>query len=367
MKKVSLTIIILVVCLTISGQQINQSTNYYRRGDMVEKKQVTVKGFSLKGNNDVWSLEDADISKETCQTEYITDYDTIMELERGNRTYYNIDKHTISIIGSENYMELMSYDMSETWLKFPMQKGDSISGYFNGTGKYCDRLFIRRFGTYMTKADAEGKLVLPGGDTLRNVIRLHTERWVGAVAAPIDTMKCKIPAFTVDSIITHLAPDTAKVREDVYRWYADGYRYPILESKTVSYLGKTLSEEMYYCPPEMQELLAFDEENKKTRARLEKENSNGNGGSGKGNNSPEGFKYHISQDEGSGTVTVSYSSDADIRVDALLASSQGYVYRRASQSDGSEITLSYRGLPRGQYIIHITAGKEKFAEKFHVR
>lgn len=354
-------------CLTTSAQQVRQLNNLYYGNHVAEIRQIVFNGYSLSDVKSRWSLEGAVFSDMNYNVEYTTKTDTLMVVERGNRTYYRQNKEKISIIGSENYMELMSYDMPETWLQFPMQKGDSISGYFNGTGKYCDRLFIRRFGTYMTKADAEGKLVLPSGDTLRNVIRLHTERWVGTVAAPIDTMKCKIPAFTVDSIITHLAPDTAKVREDVYRWYADGYRYPILESKAVSYLGKTLSEEMYFCPPEMQEQLAFDEENKKTRARLEKENDNGNGGSGKGNNSPKGFKYHISQDKGSGTVTVSYSSDADIRVDALLASSQGYVYRRASQSDGSEITLSYRGLPRGQYIIHITAGKEKFAEKFHVR
>ena len=49
------------------------------------------------------------------------------------------------------------------------------------------------------------------GDTLRNVLRLHTERYVGTIAVPIDTMQYKIPAFTVDSIIQHLAPDTVKV------------------------------------------------------------------------------------------------------------------------------------------------------------
>ena len=76
---------------------------------------------------------------------------------------------------------------------------------------------MRRYGTYKTKVDALGKLVLPQGDTLRNVIRLHTERYVGTITVPIDTMLSRIPAFTVDSIVQHLAPDTAKVREDEYR------------------------------------------------------------------------------------------------------------------------------------------------------
>ena len=111
--------ILLAFCLTISGQQINQPTNLYRGGDVLEKKQVIVKGFSLNGSNGVWSMENADISKKTYQTEYTTENDTIMMLERGNRTYYNIKNNIARIIGSENAQEIISYDMPETWLKFP--------------------------------------------------------------------------------------------------------------------------------------------------------------------------------------------------------------------------------------------------------
>lgn len=61
MNKIALSIILLVVSLTISGQQINQSSNHYRNGDMLEKRQVKVEGFDLNGKNGVWSLEDADM------------------------------------------------------------------------------------------------------------------------------------------------------------------------------------------------------------------------------------------------------------------------------------------------------------------
>lgn len=364
MKSIAL-IILFASCLNISGQQVNQTQNRFRGDDATEKKQVQANGFDLQGKNKVWSLEDMDLSSKTFKTKYTSAGDTLMAVERGDRTYFSQDKGTVSIIGSENYMEQISYDMPETWLQFPMQQGDSVSGYFNGTGKYCDRLFMRRFGTYQTKADAAGKLVLPDGDTLRNVIRLHTERYVGMVAAPIDTMKYKIPAFTVDSIVRRLATDSVRMREDVYRWYAEGYRYPILEAKTVIYGEEKLSEEMYYCPPEMQEQLAYDEENKQARTRLgtEEATSDVNGDT----DHHDSFRYSISRDEGSGTITVSYSSESDVKVNALLANSLGYVYRRASRSDGSAITLSYSGLPRGQYIIHITAGQDHYAEKFHVR
>ena len=167
MKKILFTIIVSTVCLSMSGQQISQSNNRYRGNDALEKKQITVNGFDLNSKDGVWSLEDAEIAKATTTTEYTTLTDTLMAEERGSRTYYRQDRSAVSIIGSENVQELVSYDMPETWLRFPMQRGDSISGFFNGTGTYCEKLFMRRFGTYMTKADAAGKLVLDEENNMR--------------------------------------------------------------------------------------------------------------------------------------------------------------------------------------------------------
>lgn len=363
MTKIAFSIILSVYCLTIGGQQINQVSNHYRNGDMLDKRHISIKSFEQNSKNVEWNLEDVNISKESYFTDYTIEADTIMMQERGNRTYYQYKNGLLKIIGSENALELISYDKPETWLKFPMQVSDSICGYFNGTGKYCDRLFMRRFGTYLTKADAKGKIVLPSSDTLHNVLRLHTERYVSTITAPIDTMKREIPAFTVDSIIHRMATDTMMVKEDIYRWYADGYRYPVLEAKAISYCGKAITEEVYYCSPEMQEMIGLDEENKNTRARLVEENSSRN----YKNTNNGNFKYNISQDESSRTVTINYSADSSIKVEAILANSLGYIYCRASKTDGSAITLSYNNLPRGQYIIHIAAGKKKFAEKFNVR
>ena len=115
MNKIALSIILLVVSLTISGQQINQPANRYRNGDMLEKRQVKVEGFELNGNNGVWSLEDAEISKKTYIAEYTAEADTMMMQERSNRTYFHQKNGLVNIIGSENAQELISYDMPETW------------------------------------------------------------------------------------------------------------------------------------------------------------------------------------------------------------------------------------------------------------
>ena len=77
MKKIAL-IITLLVCQTISGQQISQSNNRYRGSDVLEKKQIVVKCFCLNGIKGVWSLEEVGVSKETYDAEYTTEADTLM-------------------------------------------------------------------------------------------------------------------------------------------------------------------------------------------------------------------------------------------------------------------------------------------------
>ena len=78
MKKLQFTIIAMVVCLTMSGQQIDQSNNRYRSYDVLEKKQVTIKGFDLNSKNGVWSLEDAELSEGTYKAESSIETDTLM-------------------------------------------------------------------------------------------------------------------------------------------------------------------------------------------------------------------------------------------------------------------------------------------------
>ena len=79
--------IVMAVYTTTRGQQINQSDNRYRSYDVLEKKQVSVKGFDLNSKKCVWSLEDAELSENSYNAEYSTETDTLMAVERGDRTY----------------------------------------------------------------------------------------------------------------------------------------------------------------------------------------------------------------------------------------------------------------------------------------
>ena len=67
MKEIAL-IITLLICQTTSGQQISLSNNRYRGNDVLEKKQIEAKGFSLNDTKGVWSLEEAELSEESYDT-----------------------------------------------------------------------------------------------------------------------------------------------------------------------------------------------------------------------------------------------------------------------------------------------------------
>ena len=98
MKKLLFIIIAIAVCLTMSGQQIDQSNNRYRSYDVLEKKQVSVKGFDLNSKKGVWSLEDAELSEGTYNAEYSTETDTLMAVERGDRMLTKCQTLCVSMI-----------------------------------------------------------------------------------------------------------------------------------------------------------------------------------------------------------------------------------------------------------------------------
>jgi hypothetical protein len=75
------------------GQQISQSNNRYCGNDVLEKKQVTVKGFSLSDTKGVWNLEEAKLSEESYDAEYSTETDTLMVV-----TNFNKEKESILIV-----------------------------------------------------------------------------------------------------------------------------------------------------------------------------------------------------------------------------------------------------------------------------
>ena len=263
--------------------QIVSHQNKYRQNDRLTGLRVSCPAFIGTGCGVTWDISQS--IESPVSEDYIVEYTDVGKdaveltacLEQDTRYLYRTQGDSLLICGFENHTTLVSYDQPEAYLRFPLHYGDSIEGYFHGLGKYCDRLGMRHYGRYKTKADATGVVVLAEGDTLRNVIRLHTERTMAAEMMPIELLD-SLGAYTHDSIDLHIAADTALVRMDIYRWYAEGYRYPVLETR-VRRDGsgeQVLAEAAYYYPPSALASISYDPGNEESRTR-----ANGTGGQDK--------------------------------------------------------------------------------------
>lgn len=317
-------------------------------------------------------LRKADLRGKEVETVYKeAGADSITMFELGTHSVYRQDGKSLLLVGTENQLSLLHYEQPEEWLHFPLPIGDSLEGTFKGRGSYCDRLFMYVFGHYLTAADAEGLLLLPSGDTLRHVTRLRTERVTSCIYLPLDSVMARhkhqlldVPSLDDDMVAAYITVDTARMKTVASRYYAPGYRYPILETTEIgpddgNVFAPYLST-AFYAAPDEQEKLAWDTENIALRMMAHDENGNDGGITG-------GFNYTLTQQADSRLLTVDYNLETAATLRLLVCDAKGIMYSQATQQaekGTGSISIGYGGLPHGQYILYIEVMGERFAEKF---
>lgn len=375
MKQISITIALALLCTIANAQNIIGS-HQVRVNDEVKKQQVEYVAVDSTGQGMVWDLSEAEFTKWEPTATYTTEDShkgVVIGTERGTRNYYRSEPAALMLTGFENNLLKVEYDQPEVLLRMPLVYGDRYEGQFHGTSAYCEKVFSRTFGTYRVEVDGTGSMVLPLGDTLRHVSRVHSTKLTSArffpkvqrermLKAVVDSIK-----FPVDSIRLGVVKDTLVVETDTYRWYAAGYRYPVLEVISTGYKGeKPWTTEAFYCAPEDQQQL-YDPENEEARKLLADNGSNGSNGSGTENgNSPDKEDGKKSVDDilqdlnvvvNNNTITVGYTLQQDATVTAMVCSTSGVVYRLQSQTgqtgDHCQMTILCNGLRRGQYVLYM--------------
>ena len=339
MKKLFGMLMLLSIAQFTMAQEMGFKQNSIAGKDSLQLKRISLKEFNIKSDGEGWSLKDVGLSKKDFRIKYNDGKDTIIAQEPRARVIYRQTERGISIIGAEDNLLAIQYDQPEEWLRFPMTRKDTLSGEFSGKGVYCKQIPIQRRGTYKTAVENVDSMILPEGEVLKEVACLHTERQI--------------------TDITEY--DKMQQEQHHYRWYAKGYRYPILEAIVSSREGKVFEEVAFYCPLEEQEKLESDRENKaeRTRAKAESPDAPDDG---------NGFAYKIASD-GNG-ITIDYQSDGPAKVVAILASNQGYVYQRRElnvPAGTGQLDLNTNGLRRGQYVVYLNVNGKDHAEKVNLK
>ncbi len=369
MKRTLFIVLFSISCISAAAQ-LSFLANAPRSGDNVVRHTISLASPGQCSDFAIWDLSD----KEVGTKRYVLRHgkqevncDSLCLYDAESKAVLELRKDGVSVTSSENRDLAIAFDSPVKALLFPMGYQDSLSGYFHGSGVYCDRWRTRSFGSWKLKADARGCIILPSGDTLR-VIRVHLRKQMSNKYYPLDSIHSTLTAFNVDSILRCQATDTAVMVSDDYRWYASGYRYPVLEYRSAHMESRPEEKThiAYLCPPESQEELPLDDENIKIREDNKKsgERMNTKYDYGKG---ADNFKYSFSQDERSKRVHVAYTSVTPVRVKAILTNTVGIVYKTetSQKCSSGDLTLSYGDVPTGQYIVYIYAGEKIHTEKFN--
>ena len=206
------------------------------------------------------------------QSPYDENY--ITGTEHSTRYSYQSQSDSLLLWGYENHTSTVRYNMPEVIYQENLGIGGHTKGFFHGLEMYCGKLAFRIFGSYDFEVVGKGTLILPTGDTLRNVTLTHYVKTISKIKYPkiksLDELTNYVfndKPYNQDSIIYNQTNDDTIITVHHYKWYADGYRYPIYECISTSTSQKeNLYKTAYYISPAEQEKL-YDEPNEKLRAQ----------------------------------------------------------------------------------------------------
>lgn len=363
MKQILLSIILALTCLQSHAQNI-AGIHTLRIGDDITKQLVEYELNDESAMNMVWDLRDLsdlDGKHKVVYTDVYNKEQLVAGVENNALTYYEQRNDSLVSWGYEDNLTKVEYDCPVLLLKTPLVYGDRHEGLFHGTYAYCERMFARIFGEYQVKVDGTGVMLLPSGDTLRHVSRVHLRELSSlrhypelSTAKQLRVYADSLP-FNNDSVRMAMAL-TPAVERNTYRWYAAGYRYPVLEVVETGQQGGDPTSVAYYCPPEEQQL--YDEENGRVREQLAV--IDGKNGGDSGSEKDDGMSSAMSRYDiavSGQTITIDYDLTEGATVKGLVCNIQGMVFRQQSQTHGAgehyQMQLDCTGLRHDEYVLYL--------------
>jgi hypothetical protein len=249
---------------------LKKALNAPRPGDVIIKQQVKYKDPGRAGENVIWNfgtLQSVNDEYTLTYSEpylirdsiYILGMDTIpvSELsddylftgtEHYTMYYYRFSDSCLWTLGHENAATVLQYEPPLLTGVFPMNYKDSRTAAYGSRGRYSGSIPFETAGKMQIEADAVGMMVLPSGDTLKQVMRTQS----------LQTFSEHLLTETGDSVTVNTLMET-------YRWYSRGYRYPIFETvRNVVSRDSTETqrfETAFFYPPQEHYYLEEDTEN----------------------------------------------------------------------------------------------------------
>lgn len=384
MKELIFTILGCFLSLSFQAQTLSSDCNRPRGRDRLMKRVVPICEAGEGGTQQIWDFSGLELQDANYELQYVEQgADTVIGIEHRTMYYYRTSGDSLFCLGYENPTTLITYQKPELLLTFPLFQGRVMADYFDGAGNYCEQLNIRLRGKNSVVTDASGMLILPGGDTLQKVLRTYTHKRIHQRMTPQiimpESLRENIVPFVLnrDSIDYLLTNDSIRLETEIWRWYADGYRYPVFETvkSTVYKFGNAhehFATSFVYLPEEQYYDLPYDTDNQEKRDLTDNENWErewknkvNDKGSIKGD---ETFSYHFQLDD-SGYLHIGYELRQAGGVVLILFDLQGRqlsTIHLANQAIGYyEEAISMSRYSQGEYLLRISAGDKMYGEKLY--
>ncbi len=376
MKTVRLTMVILFCVIIISsmmGNEITKTHNLPQNGDNFTKTRISYIAPGDSGENVVWDFSQAQVIDGNSKVLYgVIDDSLISVTEYGTRYDFRLRGDTLLWRGYENRSTFMRDSCAAIELIYPMRYGDKAYKPYCFHGEYSRSMAVQINGNSTVFCDGEGTIYLPDGDTITDVIRVHR-----ICNSTINMMRKEDDTTRVMNVA-----DTAMRRiEERYTWYAQGYRYPIVETiiNTNFYRGKETGKQgaTFVCYPSEQAYKNNDKENQAVRHQTK---SNKGLGTFQTSSQSNGYEdnSNISSIESSfvnddieisykdNTLKITFSNQTVNAggVDYVLCDVLGRVF--ASGKINNPI-IEINELPQGDYILSINNNGEQIIRKIPLK
>jgi len=232
--KIKTTFLLLCFPILIIAQQ--STTN--APGDAFEEKDEPVRQKIMwvspgtAGNCQVWNFSHATVYNDRSPgNQKETGDEWLTGREKETLHHYFLSGDSLFCTGYENEMTSVRYSQPQLLLCFPIDYVKSFQEEFKGRGRFSDRLEMTLTGTVSSLVDGWGKLILPGGNMLENVFRVHTVIRSLRETAPL-SRNFDIYAPVDDRTGEPKdSQNTSWIVESIYQWYVAGTRYPVFETQ----------------------------------------------------------------------------------------------------------------------------------------
>jgi len=253
----------------LSAQHVLRSEQHLpRAGEEIIKQQVEYKNPGRSGENVLWDFgkltpvndaytlsyfepemtEDSlyIMGMDTIQAKHLTQGGLLIGNEHHTMYYYHFTDSLLSLLGHENPTTLLKYTGQRLITAiYPMHYQDSCKHNYQARGFYSSTIPFTTGGEAQIKTDAYGMMILPSGDTLRNVLRTRTTQTIRQLFVMNDTLTVQQNSSV-----------------ETFKWYSKGYRYPIFETIQTTILGDSAEtvnfETAFFFPPQKHYYLEED-------------------------------------------------------------------------------------------------------------